>query len=111
MESSTSERKVSSNDSNLEVMIVDNIRQVGILTSSLGCFQVSFEQLQGARWMIIQGRVVDMADLKRCFTELLEKSELGRVLATQILSSINVDGIFYQETFNSSRHIPTWGYR
>ena len=44
--------------------------------------------------MIVQGRVVDMADLKRCLNEILERSELGKVLGTQILSSMKVEEIF-----------------
>ena len=86
MDSSDSVHRVSSNDSNLKIVIQDTVRQVGILTSSLGCFMVNFEKEPGSRWAHIKGREVDMIELRRCLTEYFDKSEIIRALGSPILS-------------------------
>jgi len=56
---------------------------------------VGFEKVQGARWAIIQGREVDMVELRRCLTEMADRSDILRVLGSPIISQIKVDGVYH----------------
>jgi hypothetical protein len=47
---------------------------------------VTFKKVTGARWAVIQGREVDMVELRRGLNEMFESSEIVRVLGSPILS-------------------------
>ena len=44
---------------------------------------------------MIQGREVDMVELRRCLTEMADRSDILRVLGSPIVSQIKVDGVYH----------------
>ena len=61
---------------------------------------------QGGQTMVIKGREVDIQEFRKYLEQSLKKSELGRVIGTQIVSSIKMDGALCEETFHSVRRPP-----
>ena len=95
MESQNHVHRITSHDSSVKIVIQDTVRQVGIITTSVGCFLVGYDKVPGARQAIIQGREVDMVELRRCLTEMADRSDILRVLGSPIISQIKVDGVYH----------------
>jgi hypothetical protein len=56
---------------------------------------VGFDKVPGPRQAVIQGREVDMVELRRCLTEMADRSDILRVLGSPIVSQIKVDGVYH----------------
>ena len=56
---------------------------------------MGYDKVPGARKAIIQGREVDMVELRRCLTEMADRSDILRVLGSPIISQIKVDGVYH----------------
>ena len=90
MASSKVDTNIECPDSLLKVVISEKFQQVGILTSSIGCFCVVMEQ----HGMVIKGREVDVQELRRYLDIFLSKSELGRLVGTRIVDNLRIEGYF-----------------